>query len=268
MPEPLVRQDLATLQKAFAAHIRDPAGEPAPQGIEDRRMQVYRRLFFNNVRKFLASSFPVLAKLYADQAWTVLIRDFYIKHRAHSPLFPELPGEFVRYLEEQRQDRAGDPPFLLELAHYEWIEQVLARDMRDIDEFSEENLVTRDGDLLTAIPVISPLAWSLSYRYPVHRIGPDFQPTEPPALPTQLLIYRNRDDVVKFMSLNEVSQLLLALLRDHPGLTGQQLLELTAQQIGHPSPDSVVGHGVQLLENLRERDVILGIRQAFSVAES
>ena len=239
-----------------------------PQGIEERRMQIYRRLFFNNVRKFLAASFPVLVKLYEEQAWTALIRDFYIEHRAHSPLFPELPGEFLRYLEEQRQDRAGDPPFLLELAHYEWIEQVLARDPRDLDDFSIENAVKPDGDLLTGIPVISPLAWSLSYRYPVHRIGPDFRPAEPPASPTQLLIYRNRNDAVKFMLLNDVSQLLLALLRDRPGLTGQQLLELIAQQIGHASPASLIGHGTQLLENLRKRDVILGTRQALSVAES
>jgi len=229
-----------------------------PQGIEERRMQIYRRLFFNNVRKFLAASFPVLVKLYEEQAWTALIRDFYIEHRAHSPLFPELPGEFLRYLEEQRQDRAGDPPFLLELAHYEWIEQVLARDPRDLDDFSVENAVKADGDLLTGIPLISPLAWSLSYRYPVHRIGPDFRPTEPPASPTQLLIYRNRNDAVKFMLLNDVSQLLLALLRDRPALTGQQLLELVAQQIGHASPASLIGHGTQLLENLRKRDVILG----------
>lgn len=261
MPEPVIHQRLAALQNAFAAHIRNPAGAPVPAGIEERRMQIYRRLFFNNVRQFLSSSFPVLRKLYDDKAWTALVRDFYIEHRAQSPLFPELPGEFLRYLEAQRQERAGDPPFLLELAHYEWVEAALSRDPRDLDEFSAEQSLDVAGDLLTGVPVISPLAWPFSYRYPVHRISPDFRPAEPPELPTHLLVYRNCADTVKFMLLNAVSQLTLALLRDRSGLTGRELLEVTAEQIGHPSPASVIEHGLQLLENLRSRDVILGTRR-------
>lgn len=261
MPEPVIHQPLATLQNAFAAHIRNPAGAPAPAGIDERRMQVYRRLFFNNVRNFISGSFPVLRKLYDESAWTALVRDFYIEHRAQSPLFPELSGEFLRYLEVGRQERAGDPPFLLELAHYEWVEGALSRDPRELEDFSDENGVDAGGNLLTGAPVISPLAWSFTYRYPVHRISPDFVPSEPPGQPTHLLVYRNHADTVKFMQLNAVSHLMLALLRDRSGLTGQQLLELTARQIGHLSPASVIEHGLQLLEDLRRRDVILGTRR-------
>jgi len=259
-------ESLAALQQAFAAHIRNPAGAPMPAGIEERRMQIYRRLFFNNVRQFLSGSFPVLHKLYEDKAWTALVRDFYIEYRAQSPLFPDLPREFLRYIEVERQERPGDPPFLLELAHYEWVEAALSRDLVDLDAFSAENALDVGGDLLSGAPVLSPLAWSFSYRYPVHRISPDFRPAEPPELPTHLLVYRNRADTVKFMQLNALSQLMLALLRDHSGLTGHQLLQLTAEQIGHPSPGSVIGHGLQLLENLRSRDVILGTRQAPALA--
>ena len=57
------------LQYAFAAHIRDPERHPAPTDIEDRRMQIYRDLFFNNVNRFLSSSFPVIRKLYDDDDW-------------------------------------------------------------------------------------------------------------------------------------------------------------------------------------------------------
>ena len=41
------------------------------------------------------------------------------------------------------------------------------------------------GDLLEGRPVASPVAWLLSYQYPVHRIRPDFQPTEPHEQPTR-----------------------------------------------------------------------------------
>ena len=46
---------------AFAGHIRDPDNVPPPEGIEERRMAVYRELFFNNVKGFLARVREVLA---------------------------------------------------------------------------------------------------------------------------------------------------------------------------------------------------------------
>mgnify|MGYP006138349625 CR=1 FL=1 len=57
--------------------------------------------------------------------WRALVRDFYREFRAGTPLFPELPREFIQYLQE-RGDGRGDPPWLLELAHYEWVELALS----------------------------------------------------------------------------------------------------------------------------------------------
>ena len=45
---------LASLQTRFAGHIRDPRQVAAPDGIEDRRMAIYRDLFFNNIRNRIA----------------------------------------------------------------------------------------------------------------------------------------------------------------------------------------------------------------------
>ena len=72
-------------QFAFAAHIRDPDAVPAPPGIEDRRMAIYRELFFNNLAKLLGSTFPVLRKLHAPEQWRRLVRAFMRQHRAHTP---------------------------------------------------------------------------------------------------------------------------------------------------------------------------------------
>ena len=41
--------DFRDIQYAFAKHIRDPQNNPAPTDAEDRRMAVYRELFFNNL---------------------------------------------------------------------------------------------------------------------------------------------------------------------------------------------------------------------------
>ena len=54
------RPEFQEKQFAFAAHIRDPKHVPAPDDIEDRRMAVYRDLFFNNLKSLLSNMFPVL----------------------------------------------------------------------------------------------------------------------------------------------------------------------------------------------------------------
>jgi uncharacterized protein len=247
-------ETLQQLQAAFAGHIRNPEKTPPPAGIEDRRMQVYRELFFNNISNLLAGNFPVLRRLYDAPGWARLVRDFYVEHRAQTPLFPEVAAEFIRYVQEQRPDRAGDPPFLQELLHYEWVELALSLDLADLDTIA----VNREGNLLEGVPVLSPLAWPLAYKYPVHRISETFRPATPPVEMTHLLVYRNRADDVRFMLMNQVSQLLLALMREQPELTGRQLLMLTAGRIGHPRPEAVIESGGSLLHDLHHRDVVLG----------
>ncbi len=251
-------ENLRSLQIAFAAHIRDPENHAAPADVEDRRMDIYRQLFFNNINKFLASNFPVLRQLYDDDAWRQLARDFYIEHRCQTPLFPELPKEFLRYLQEQRKDRPGDPAFLLELAHYEWVELALSMDENEL----EDTVANSTGDLMKEVPVLSPLAWPLSYRYPVHRIGPGFEPEAPPDEPTHILVYRDRNYQVKFMHLNDVSRLLLNLLQENRGLTGLELLREIASRINHPDPSVVIDNGKKLLQELRSKDILLGTRPA------
>jgi hypothetical protein len=248
--------NLAKLQEQFAAHIRSPNSAPAPADVEDRRMEVYRNLFFNNVRSLLSWNFPVLRKLYSNDDWAQLIRDFYIEHRARTPLFPELAREFLQYLQEQRSDREEDPPFILELAHYEWVELALSMDEQELDDIDADP----DGDLMNGVPVLSPLAWALSYQFPVHRISPSYQPEQAPEEATHLLVYRNRADEVKFMQLNVVSALLMQFLKDEQPLTGHDLLKKIAGEMNHPNPDVVIEGGLKLLEDLRDREVILGTR--------
>lgn len=248
---------LRRTQLEFAAHIRDPQHAPAPHGIEDRRMAIYRELFFNNVRDLLGRSFPVLRTLLGPAGWEALVRDWLVRHRAQTPLFLELPREFLAYLQEEREPRVDDPPFMTELAHYEWVELALSIDERE----PELPGVDEAGDLLAGRPVLSPLAWSLAYAWPVHRISPEFRPTEPPAEPTRLVVYRDRRDRVGFLEINLVTARLLELLAGDamPRPTGRECLLGIAAELGHPAPDVVVTAGIALLADLRARDVVLGV---------
>lgn len=217
-------------------------------------MAIYRDLFFNNVAGFLNSGFPVLKRLYSDQDWERMARDFFTHHRCQTPLFLEIAQEFLDYLQNEHEPRPEDPPFLLELAHYEWVELAVS-----VDDTALPADVDAEGDLLEGRPLLSPLAWPLTYAYPVHRIGPEFQP-QAPGEPVHLLVYRNPDEEVGFMELNPVTARLLQLIGEQPDASGRQLLQQIADEMKHPDPGAVIDGGLQTLEELRASGVILGVR--------
>lgn len=116
---------LRAQQFALSRHLRDPDAAPAPDGIEARRLAIYRDLFYNNLQGLLAGNFPVIRKTLDDDAWHALVRAFYAGHRCRTPLFTEIGREFVRWLEAEVDEDASLPPWLPELAHYEWVELAL-----------------------------------------------------------------------------------------------------------------------------------------------
>lgn len=258
-PLPDAPARLRAQQYGFAAHLRDPLQAPAPDGLEDRRLQVYRELFYNNVEGLLAGNFPVMRRLLGDARWHALVRDFYREHRCHTPLFPELGKELLRYLEARQQAGRGDPPFLLELAHYEWIELALSLDEQELDAVPHDPA----GDLLAGVPVPSPLAWPLAYTWPVAQLRADFQPDVPPEQPTFVLVLRDRADKVQFKAIDALGfQLMQALHGNEGGLSGDALLRGLAVELGAPDPQAFVAGGARLLEQLRARDAVLGTRPA------
>ena len=245
-PEALRRQ-----QFALAAHIRDPEHAAPPPGLEDRRLQVYRELFYGSLEGLLAGNFPVIRKLLDGERWHALVRDFYRDHRCATPLFPELPREFLQYL-QARDAGAGDPPWLLELAHYEWVE--LALDLSDAEAAPHDP----SGDLLQGRPLLSPLAWPLAYAWPVHRISREHQPTEPPPQPTFLLVQRDARHRVHFSELTALSFRLLQRLADEPALTGREQLVALAAEAGAGDTTAFLAQGRAMLEQFHAAGIVPG----------
>lgn len=239
------------LQYQFTANIRDPQNRAAPAGVEERRLAVYRDLIFSNMESFISSNFPVIRSLYDENAWDVFARDFLREHLCHTPLFPEFGREFLRYLEFRQQQGRDDPPFLLELAHYEFAELALAIDENEIDAVAHDP----NGDPVSGVPAVSPLACVLGYRYPVHRINAEFRPTEPPDDPSVLLLVRGRDDTVRFHEINALSALLIERLRDNTQLSGAECLDALLAEQGVPQLREA---GIAMLRELQEHAAILG----------
>ncbi len=243
-------------QYRFAAHIRDPEVHPRPIDVEDRRMAIYRDLFYNNVENFVATAFPVLRSVTTDHRWHRLVRRFFADHRCKTPYFAEIAREFLDWLNTERGEHPDDPAFIRELAHYEWTE--LALQVSDEDQVIPA--LDRNGDLMQNIPLISPVAWHLAYRFPVHRIAAQYLPQEPGESPTYLVVYRDRHDDIRFLEINAVTYRLLELLKDYPDWTGLDALKQVAVELDHPQPQAVMRHGETMLADLRERNIIIGTK--------
>jgi uncharacterized protein len=178
-------------QRQFTQHLRAPGDIPVPSNVPAARMAVYRELVYGNIERMIGNLFPVLRKITADDAWYALVQDFFQHHQCHAGLFTKVPQEFVQFMETER-NLALDPPFMLELVHYEWVDYAVTIDPRVI----ERAQVCAEGDLLAGVPVINPIARLLSYRYPVHRISPTFLPDAPPEQATYLVVCRDQEDQV------------------------------------------------------------------------
>ncbi len=243
------------MQYDFARCIRDPACTSTPLGVDPARMQLYRRLFTRNIEQMLAGCFPVLRSITPAEEWRSLAQDFYTHHRCETPLFTEIAEEFLRYL-HGRDAPEHAPPYRIELAHYERVEAALwladiGPDPADCD---------RAGPFMTGIPVLSPLARVLAYRYPVHRIGPDFLPTAPEA--TYLIVVRDDTDRVRFLEINAVTARLLALMDEYPQADGTELLTHLANELPTLHLSALQRHGHETFDALHQAGVLRGTRHA------
>ena len=249
MTEPLFQ----VTQRAFCAHMRDPDINAAPAAIEDRRLAIYRNLVFNNIESFLGSAFPILKSIINGEKWSQMVRDFISLHECQTPYFLKISEEFIKYLELNSEQY---PLFMLELAHYEWVELALDVSQQDIPSHPPH-----EAHVLDDMALISPLAWRLSYRYPVHKMGPGYveqelKDTDPL---TFLIVYRNRDLKVGFIESNAVTFRLLDII-ESDALSGRAAILKLATEIQHSDLKSLLAFGAEVLYSLAGKDVIYGFR--------
>ncbi|WP_438301342.1 HvfC family RiPP maturation protein [Pseudomonas sp. NMS19W] len=246
--------NLEQQQRALTRYLRDPENQKPPTEMDAVRVNVYRDLVFNNVSQLLGGTFPVLIRIIGQERWRLLIRGFLRDYRAQTPKFGEIAEEFVGYLaSEPAVLSAGEwPAFLVELAHYEWVEMVLQQSDAD-------PLPASDPALLLERPLlVSALAWPLAYAWPVQILSPEYQLSTPPAQPTLLLVRRAADFSVKFSELSPLAWRLLQRVGEFPLLSGREQLEGLAMEAGLPGTASFMDSGLALLQQMHE-DGVIGI---------
>ncbi|MGX0889585.1 hypothetical protein AB7M22_001593 [Pseudomonas sp. ADAK2 TE3594] len=248
MDKPTLYQQQDTLTR----YLRDPDHCAPPAGMDVARAQVYRDLVFSNLSSLLSGTFPVLVKILGDGEWSSLVRIFLRDCRAQTPKFGEIAQEFVEFLasEPLALSDGSWPPFMVELAHYEWVEMAL-------QQSDAEPLPASDAGLLLDRPLlVSPLAWPLAYGWPVQLVGPDYRPDSPQAQPTLLLVRRDEDWNVRFSELSPLAWRLLQRIGEFPQINGRAQLEGLAVEVGMAGASEFMDSGLALLQQLQEEGVI------------
>lgn len=187
--------DYQKVQLQFANYIRDPASNSLPAGVEQRRMDIYKRLFFNNLASFCAKSFKSFRRFVEDDEWNSLIRGFMREHSCTSPYFKDIPIAFVEYLESSNLKKS-EFPFMREMCHLDAMKMQLRLAP---DAQSCENLDITDR---TAFISLSSTVRLLSYEWPVQKITPSTWDKKKPSQPTWLVAYRDPNDVVDVLVAN------------------------------------------------------------------
>lgn len=249
---PLENMDFKQHQAAFTAYVRNPADHPAPEGIKPERMAMYAELLFNNIENFLSGNFPVLKKIHSTPQWLQLVRDFFVNHKNQTPYFAEIPQEFLSYLQDER-DNPDDFPFLLELAHYEWVEMALALAEEKVTPLNQSAIADLAGETIS----VSPLAWPLAYRYPVQCIAPGYIPLAAPAELTFIVVYRDQQDEVQFLQITPLTYQLLEYFQTDSTDNSLTRLSQLAEASQHPEPELLINAGLQMLQDLAQKGIII-----------
>lgn len=239
------------MQRRFLAHLRQPMPDNQPAGFAGEQLAVYVKLLYNKFNESLVACFPVLHSLLEPMRWRALIKDFIAEHRCLSPYYRQIPDEFVRYLQTERLAK-DDPPFLAELAHFEWIELVLS--IGEAGPVKVETLV--DEQLLDTVLEFSPVMVLLHYSWPVQQINRSYQPDKPPQEATHILGFRDADGQVRFITLNPATVHLILLLQG--GFTGRAALHLISESLNATEPAQLIAFGKQILTELHSQGAIIG----------
>jgi uncharacterized protein len=237
--------DFQHYQQQFTAHIRNPSANKKPAGVVAARMAVYRSAVFNNIFDSVSVCFPVCQQAIGKRAWRALLKEFVKTYAAQSPIFREIPQQFLTFLNAQNTQ----PAYLAQLAHYEWVELAVGA------QETEPSTLSKTTDLLREKPVLAPAHMLLAYDFPVHKISARHKPATPE--PAYLLVYRRTDFEVKFIELNPITYQLLNVIKDSK-MTGEQALTQLAANMQHPDVNAVIQFGAVILADLAKQEAIVG----------
>ncbi len=254
-----IHPDLAAIQRGLADYILTadpalpgdlPAAATAALTVMGERRDVYRRLVRGGLDRLLHELLPrTLARLDDPAAW---IGAWLAGPGPRSCLLRELPAEFVTWAAPRWHDDPAVPPHLGDLARHEVAELAVASAPDPTDPPGTSPAFALDARL-----VFDPSARLLVHAHAIRELpdDPDDR-TAPPARRTALLLWRGREQSVRYLDLTPLAEALLARL-----LAGDTVLEsllAAARVIDEPLADPLLARATNLFTDLAERGILRG----------
>ncbi len=227
--------DFQSLQRQFAAYIRDPHNSPLPPGCDATRMQHYHHLFFNNFDGVLELAYPRLSAKVGLASWRDLTQLFFQTQPQHSPFLGDVPAQFAEFLDTQTLHPLSDGH--LELAAFE----LACFELKTADDEPQNADVpgphAPHDDALNPTWVINPDTILFESLYPVH--DPDWNPDLDSDLdslgatqtPTFLVLVRDPAGRVQTHALSAASARLLQLMHVNPSQPMAWVVASLAQEL-------------------------------------
>lgn len=240
-------------QAAFTAHLRNPAAHANPAGVNSKRIRIYREIVFNNFFASVSACFPVLLGILGKRRFGKLVRQCFFSQQFTSPLFQDIPASFVDFLQSLKSPTPGLPDYAAQLAHYEWIELALSRQVDTALVITAGEVIAEANALLHCeirLPAVHRL---LQYDFAVHQLSRKQKAIPPVA--TFLLVYRDQDFQIRFIQLNAATFQLLQQLQTRNQTSLAHLQDL-AQSLPHLAPESIISFGLQTLYMLYQQHAL------------
>ncbi len=252
--------DFQRIQREFCAHLRDPRHVAPPEGIEDRRMAIYRRLFFNNIYGLIERMFPHTTDVVGAETLRETCYEFYSHYACRTPYFHQIDTEFASYLAQESPATLRDFPYAAELADYECTRRHinLAEDTPPSDT---PVVPEQDDDLFERCLVLCPLMQLRVYEWPVHQITEALSEPRKPEVPTPLLLFRNRKGSVQVIDLDLPSARLLLGLQSQPEYSARDHLDAMLNESDRTPRPAVVDGARNMLATLHRQGAILGLSE-------
>lgn len=259
--EALIRAFAASLTEsdAPAAVAADVAGFFTRHGVPEAaaaglpplaaaRLAIYRKMVHSRLRDVVAEFLPKTVARLGRARLMAEIGRFLADVAPRTPYFREVTGEFVRWAATRWPDDPSLPPYLLELAAYEWINAAVHDTDTGGEAASGDTLALDRPAQLDGSTRLHRAAWA------VHRAEEAGDLT---AEPTALLLYRDRVELrVRVLELTPraaaVCERLLAGEALQVALTG------ACAELGQTLDDEFLAAMASFFADLAERGVLLG----------
>ncbi len=248
-----LHKETARIQEQFGTYCRTGVETGLP-GVTPGRIHHYRRLVNKVVRDALDSAFPISHAAFGEEAWDLLVQDFFVHGEPKSPQLWRLPFEFYRYHANRKTGKQILKPYLDDLLYFEWMEiEVYNMPDRTFPVYDAR------GDLLGDRLALNPELEIIRLEYPVHM----HPAAETPGMKGEffVLIYRSPETgYVHFMDLPAINIFILSSLLEEDIPVNEikgEIARTTGIESGRYLDDVLK----KFIGDLMEKRVILGFKK-------